>query len=356
MRFLKNLLLALVMLMGLSQSASAYISVSPQTVRFRGIGDLKRVTVSHSGGWSFGLPVEEWIFCSQDANVLSIECYKNFDDTTRVAHLTLTSGNSSTTITIIQEPFKPTPQTTLAAEESDAPVGNRMFEVNGVKFNMIYVTGGRFTMGATYTHAAEAYETELPTHTVELSNFYLAETEVTQALWKAVMGTNPSSVKGDNLPVDNVSWVDCWEFIRKLNRLTNMQFTLPTEAQWEYAAKGGNRHSTYKYAGHALASEVAWTFANAVGKLHNIKTLKPNSLGFYDMSGNVWEWCNDFFDLYPSRSAVNPTGPQSGVYRVMRGGASDETERRCRVTCRSAAHPTSHADHLGLRLAMKCDK
>ncbi len=354
MRLSKLITTLLLLLMPLG--VFAYISVSPQTVRFRGIGDLKKVNVSHSGGWSFGLPVEEWIFCSQDANVLSIECYKNFDDTTRIAHLTLTSGNSSTTITIIQEPFKPTISNTMAAEEQSSTVGNKEFEVNGVRFQMIYVSGGRFTMGATYAHSADAYETELPAHAVELSSFYLGETEVTQALWKAVMGTNPSSVKGDNLPVDNVSWVDCWEFIRKLNRLTGAQFVLPTEAQWEYAAKGGNRHVTYKFAGHALANEVAWNFSNAIGRLHSVKTLKPNSLGFYDMSGNVWEWCNDFFDLYTNRSATNPTGPQTGVYRVMRGGASDEMERRCRVTCRSGTQPTNRADHLGLRLAMKCDK
>ncbi|MDO4190243.1 MAG: SUMF1/EgtB/PvdO family nonheme iron enzyme [Bacteroidales bacterium] len=341
----------------LSLKAMAYIIVTPQTVRFNGAGDVKQVRVSHSGGWNFGLPVEEWIFCSQDANVLSIECYKNFDDTTRTAHLTLSSGTSTTVITIVQEPYRPPLASTAETEEEQSKTKhNREFEVGGAKFTMIYVEGGRFTMGATYSMSSDAFETESPAHTVELSDFYLAECEVTQALWVAVMGSNPSIMKGDNLPVDNISWFDCWEFIRKLNRLTGEQFLLPTEAQWEYAARGGKNRSTSVFPGGSHPSQVAWTFGNAAGKLHRVKTLKPNLLGFYDMSGNVWEWCNDYFDWYPSKMQINPTGPESGSYRVMRGGAADELERRCRVTCRSGAQPGNKTSHLGLRLAMKCDK
>lgn len=349
-------LLFLLALLTVSIGAMAYISVSPQTVRFSGAGEIKQVKVAHSGGWSFGLPVEEWIFCSQDANTLSIECFKNFDDTVRTAHLTLMSGSSTCTITLIQDIYRPPVNNDEVEEEQKQSKGSREIEVNGVKFKMVYVEGGRFTMGATSSHAKEAFPTELPVHAVELADYMIGETEVTQALWTAVMGSNPSSVKGDNLPVDNISWFDCWEFIRKLNRLTNLQFTLPTEAQWEYAAKGGTHRSTTKFSGHSDWFEVAWTFLNSRGKLHRVKALRENSLGLYDMSGNVWEWCADWFDLYHTRATVNPTGPESGDYRVIRGGACDELENRCRVTCRSGAAPGNKAAHLGLRLALKVSK
>ncbi len=171
------------------------------------------------------------------------------------------------------------------------PAISQTFTVNGVSFKMIFVEGGTFTMGATAELESDALGGEKPTHRVTLSSYMIGETEVTQELWQAVMGGNPSLHKGARNPVEWVSWNDCQEFIDKLNRLTGRKFGLPTEAQWEYAARGGNRSKGYKYSGSNNIDELAWYDGNS--GTHLVATKKPNELGIYDMSGNLWEWCQD---------------------------------------------------------------
>ena len=183
--------------------------------------------------------------------------------------------------------------------------------VNGVSFNMIKVDGGTFTMGAT-AEMAEPWDDEKPAHLVILSSYYIGETVVTQALWNAVMGNNPSNFKGDNLPVEKVSWNDCQDFIRKLNDLTNRRFRLPSEAEWEFAARGGNKSNHTQYSGGENIDDVAWYDGNCGGNTHPVKTKKANELCLYDMSGNVWEWCQDWLGSYGSNEQTNPSGPESG--------------------------------------------
>ena len=225
---------------------------------------------------------------------------------------------------------------------------------NGVSFVMKKVAGGTFQMGATSEQGSDADDDEKPVHSVTVSTFYMGETEVTQALWKAVMGNNPSNWKGDNLPVEQVSWNDCQEFIRKLNSLTGRSFRLPTEAEWEYAARGGSRSNGTKYAGSSSIGSVAWYTDNSAGKTHAVKGKSPNELGLYDMSGNVWEWCSDWFSLsyYSSSPSSNPKGSSSGSGRVLRGGSWYSVAGGCRVSCRGNYAPDNRYDHYGFRLCL----
>ena len=227
------------------------------------------------------------------------------------------------------------------------------FRVNGVEFQMIKVEGGTFSMGATSEQEYDALSCEKPVHSVTLSDYYIGETEVTQELWEAVMGSNPSYFEGDNQrPVESVSWNACQKFIKKLNRLTGKEFRLPTEAEWEYAARGGKYSRGYRYSGSNNSDEVAWYDSNSGSKTHPVKTKKDNELGLYDMSGNVWEWCNDWWGCYQSNSQTNPTGSSEGEYRVLRGGSWDYRDRFVRVSGRGGSTPESRYDNQGLRLAL----
>ena len=217
----------------------------------------------------------------------------------------------------IRRPSKPKVE---KAKSNSAPTINRQAELKKLINNMVYVSGGTFTMGATGEQDSDAFDDEKPTHSVTLNSFYLCKYEVTQALWKAVMGKNPSDFKGNNLPVENVSWNDCQTFISRLNNLTGRNFRLPTEAEWEYAARGGNRSRGYKYSGSNNPSDVSWDIDNSGDKTHPVGSKRPNELGLYDMSGNVYEWCSDWYGTYSSSSQTNPTGPSSGWGRVKRGG------------------------------------
>lgn len=207
-------------------------------------------------------------------------------------------------------------------------------------------------MGATSEQGSDADSDEKPTYSVTLSNFSIGETEVTQELWQAVMGSNPSHFKDKQNPVEQVSWEDCQEFVKKLNQLTGKQFRLPTEAEWEYAARGGNKSKGYKYAGGNTLRDVAWYIDNSSSKTHPVKTKQANELGLYDMSGNVWEWCQDWYSSYGSSHQTDPTGPASGSNRVDRGGGWRSNARGCRVSNRDDDSPTLHNDLLGLRLVL----
>ena len=226
------------------------------------------------------------------------------------------------------------------------------FTVNGVSFEMVRVEGGTFRMGDTTEQGDYADSDETPVHSVTLSNYYIGKTEVTQALWQAVMGSNPSYSVGADLPVENVNWNDCQEFIQKLNSLTGRNFRLPTEAEWEFACRGGNNSRGYKYSGSNDIDNVAWYRDNS-GRdtLYSVATKAPNELGIYDMSGNVSEWCSDWYADYTSYSQTNPKGPQSGRTRVFRGGSVNA--RDCRSSERDGGHPAD-CDYFGfgLRLAL----
>ena len=245
--------------------------------------------------------------------------------------------------------------TTLEEETSETQI----ITVNGVSFTMIAVKGGTFNMGAQSidpsgtNYDSDAFDNESPVHSVTLSDYYIGETEVTQELWEAVMGSNPSSFSGNpQRPVEMVSWDDCKEFITNLNNLTGMNFRLPTEAEWEYAARGGNESQGYKYSGSNTIVNVAWYSGNSGDATHNVKTKSPNELGIYDMSGNVWEWCEDWYGDYSSGSQTNPTGPSSGSLRVIRGGYWGAGTGVCRVTYHGSNYPDDWSNYYGFRLAL----
>ena len=237
------------------------------------------------------------------------------------------------------------------------------YTVNGVSFQMVAIEGGTYTMGvdSTAVESGMANVDELPAHEVTVSPFSIGQTEVTQELWQAVMGTNPSSFTGDlQRPVEQVSWDDCQEFIARLNALTGKNFRLPTEAEWEYAARGGNKSVGTVYAGSDDLEDVAWYYGNsyAVGPYsadygtHTVGTKHANELGLYDMCGNVFEWCSDWYGTYNEEAQENPVGPESGVRRVTRGGSWFSVSRDSRITFRGNEAPTSRSYSLGLRLAM----
>ena len=221
---------------------------------------------------------------------------------------------------------------------------------DGISIDMVRVEAGTFTMGAT-AEMNDPYDKEKPTHRVTLTNdYYIGKYEVTQALWQTVMGNNPSKFKGDNLPVEHVSWKDCQKFLSKLNRITGKMFRLPTEAEWEYAARGGNKSRGYQYSGSNNLSDVAWYDDNSGNKTHAVGTKQPNELGIYDMSGNVLEWCQDRYGKYNSSSQINPTGVNSGSNRVFRGGRGNA--RSCRSSFRIGITHRFRNKYLGLRLVL----
>ena len=225
--------------------------------------------------------------------------------------------------------------------------------VNGVSFTMIAVEGGTFQMGATSEQGSDAESDESPVHSVTLSDYHIGETEVTQELWEAVMGSNPSYYSGSQKPVEYVSWNDCQTFISKLNELTGKNFRLPTEAEWEYAARGGNKSQGYKYSGSNTIGNVAWYDGNSSSRTYDVKTKQANELGIYDMSGNVWEWCQDWYgsNYYSNSPSTNPTGPTSGSSHVLRGGSWFSSARNCRVSGRHS-YPDYRSSSNGLRLAL----
>ena len=250
----------------------------------------------------------------------------------------------------------------------DEPVNPaETFIVNGVTFNMVAIEGGTFTMGMTAEQESDAFDVEQPAHEVTLSSYCIGQTEVTQALWQAVMGSNPSYFSSRNnydtnlqRPVEFVSWNDCQTFITKLNQLTGKTFRLPTEAEWEFAARGGNKSLGYKYSGSNDLDDVALYWFSIPSEVvdkagygtQTVATKAPNELGLYDMSGNVWEWCQDCYGSYSSNSQYNPTGPSSGSNRVYRGGSWGNDARFCRVSSRIYFTPGFRNSCLGLRLAL----
>ena len=217
--------------------------------------------------------------------------------------------------------------------------------------DMVLVDGGIFMMGATPEQEDDAWELEFPAHQVKLSSFFMCRVEVSQALWEAVMGSNPSTCQGWNRPVETVSWDDCSKFIARLNEMTGITFRLPTEAEWEYAARGGNRSGHYMYAGSNELEKVAWYNENSEATTHPVGGKQPNELGLYDMSGNVWEWCVDWQNFYSDDIQINPVGDYKSQGRVMRGGCWKQGDTLCRVSFRGVSAPEMRTSECGLRLA-----
>ena len=261
----------------------------------------------------------------------------------------------------------------LAKALSNDNMQNRSFVVNGVSFTMMYVKGGTLYLGATREQGDDADPDEYPGHKVTVDSYMIGQTEVTQALWKAVMGNNPSLFTGDsNRPVERVSWDDCQTFIRKLNSLTGQHFRLPTEAEWEFAARGGTKCNSYKYAGSNDLGNVGWYWQNSGNRFlpgtdddwdwnemiynkcatHPVGKKNSNELGIYDMSGNVFEWCYDWWGEYSANSLTNPKGPSYGSHHVAKGGCWSFDAGFCRVSNRNLYPPDHIGNNLGFRLAL----
>lgn len=235
----------------------------------------------------------------------------------------------------------------------EAPIEEETITVNGVEFTMVLVEGGTFMMGCTPEQWPGVFRNEGPVHEVTLWSYYIAQTEVTQELWEAVMGYNPSMFVGDpQRPVETVSMFACARFVDKLSELTGRTFRLPTEAEWEYAARGGNRSRAYRLSGSNNIDDVAWYEDNSDGSTHPVATKRPNELGIYDMSGNVNEWCQDWYSGYVEDPVTNPVGPESGYENVYRGGCWIFPDCRCRNAYRDEAEPNTANQYLGLRVVM----
>lgn len=222
--------------------------------------------------------------------------------------------------------------------------------------NMRLIKGDTFKMGATNGLLKNSFDYERPAHWVTLSAYYIGKYEVTQNEWVAVMGYNPSEFKGENRPVENVSWDECQTFVKRLSELTGKHFRLPTEAEWEYAARGGKWSYNYLYSGSYDLKTVGWFKANSAGETSKVGMLKPNKLGLYDMTGNVMEWVNDWYGFYEPEQVTDPQGPAEGAYRVFRGGSWHSPPILCRVTFRDVCEPNERGINLGLRLAMTPDE
>jgi formylglycine-generating enzyme required for sulfatase activity len=223
--------------------------------------------------------------------------------------------------------------------------------IQKLRSDMVYVQGGIFSMGCTSEQGNDCDDREKPAHQVTLSNYYINRYEVTQALWSAVMGSNPSRFKGcDQCPVEQVSWNAVQEFIKKLNSMTGKNYRLPTEAEWEYAARGGRSSQGYKYSGSNNPGGVGWYNGNSSNKTHPVGQKQANELGLYDMSGNVYEWCSDWYGDYSSQSQISPKGPSSGSFRVWRGGSWNYVSRYFRLSYRSYSLPEAGNNYLGFRL------
>lgn len=277
----------------------------------------------------------EWLYAKKVDNKLELNISRNYSMDERSGILILKSGNVSQTITISQS-------------------GCEWFE----SFEMIEVKAGTFYMGAQKDYSnetnydASAYQIESPVHEVTINTFCIGKYEVTQTQWFAAMGNNPSNIQGENLPVENVTWEEVQAFISILNEVSGMNYRLPSEAEWEFAAKGGIQSNGSKFSGSTILGTCGWYYTNSGSKTHEVGSKEPNELGIFDMSGNVREWCNDWFDYYDSYKAENPQGPSTGSTKINRGGSWTTPAVNCRNTYRHTDYPSDSYKDLGFRLVL----
>ena len=324
-----------------SDNNSAYITVV-SSLSFDSGSSSKSVNITSNVAWSYEC-YESWVTVKKDSPSQMTVSVKDNTSSAREASIYLTEQGKSTTLATIR--------VNQSANQSTG--SSETITVYGVSFKMIKDDGSTFTMGASSEQGSDAEDDEKPAHSVTLSDYYIGETEVTQELWEAVMGSNPSVSKSTRKPVECVSWNDCHTFITKLNSLTGRKFRLPTEAEWEFAARGGKKSKGYKYSGSNTVGDVAWYYKNSNRETHAVATKQANELGLYDMSGNVQEWCQDWYGSYSSISQTNPAGPLTGSNRVYRGGRWYNDACYCRVSYRgNDLSPFHSSDFLGLRLAL----
>ena len=253
-------------------------------------------------------------------------------------------------------------------KEPDTPMGSDDTSKNytetafGMNLEMVYVEGGTFKMGGTEDQGDEVQDNELPVRDVSLNSFYIGKFVITQAQWERVMGTDVReqwgkaeldlgiSEEGPDFPMYYISWKEATAFCERLSESTGKKYALPTEAQWEYAARGGRKDVPGRFSGSDSLLEVAWSYADTVRRLHKVGLKKPNELGLYDMSGNVYEYCSDNYDLYNPEDTDTPTGAPVSPYRVARGGSYIDKPFRCRVAYRATPLPTFSATNIGFRI------
>ena len=241
--------------------------------------------------------------------------------------------------------------------------GNRVFTVNHIPLKMVFVKGGNMQLGCTESRDDSCKAREIPCHTVTLTDFYIGETEVTQAQWMAVMGrdNNPSYWKGNTLPVERVSWAECQRFVARLNKSLaaelpeGYRFSLPSEAQWEYAARGGLKSADTRYSGGEDLKQLAWFYSNSNERTHDVRIKTANELGLFDMSGNVWEWCQDWFNenyYAENQDWNNPLNNQEATYYVLRGGSWNYAAPYQRCATRDYGSLHSRYEDCGFRVAL----
>ena len=227
-------------------------------------------------------------------------------------------------------------------------------QINGIEFTMQRVEGGSFMMGATLDQTDKDTYTDKPAHLVFLSPYYIATTEVSVQLWRALMPEreiiNPEGYP--TVPVSYVSWFDCQEFVRRLDSITGLPFRLPTEAEWEYAARGGAKSKAYRFAGGNEADSVGWTYPCSGDWKHPVGRKQPNELGLYDMTGNVSEWCQDIYGPYTLSTQPDPCGADTGSYRIVRGGSYDECVANSHLSVRRWHLPETATEYIGFRVAL----
>lgn len=297
-------------------------------------GDVLSVPILCNTQWTFENNAD-WCSIDKIDDNLSITVDRNYSMNGRDGIIKVKAGGVSFDITISQS-------------------GCRWFE----SFEMVEVPGGTFYMGAQKEYSSEpnydasAYQIESPVHQVSISSFSIGVFEVTQAQWMAAMGDNPSAIQGDNLPVENVTWEQVQEFISILNEQSGLDYRLPTEAEWEFAAKGGNLSNGFNYSGNSVLSACGWYYSNSEATTHEVGSKIPNELGIYDMSGNVREWCSDWFEYYSSEMAENPQGPYEGNLKVNRGGSWTTPAVNCRNTYRHTNYVYESFHDLGFRLVL----
>jgi len=252
------------------------------------------------------------------------------------------------------QPGPPNGKSTKHSSEAKAPVDPKLLEVaKAIEAKMVKVDGGTFTMGCFNPQDTECYFWERPRHTVTINTFYVSKFDVTQREWKALMGTTPAGKYCADCPVVNITWFEAEQFIDKLNQISGKNYRLPTEAEWEYTAKGGNKGHGYKYAGSDDANKVAWYDSIISREVHPVGQKAPNELGIFDMSGDVWQWCSDWFNekYYSNSPSNNPTGPSTATKdRSLRGGSWWGPRRDCRVANRDKYPPDSKDDDVGFRV------